>query len=106
MQDGSFKALCFLWSNWSGNSFITSALGCGENEEYRLRLSVMALIIEIRLGLSNCPRQNAICNLFQNLRVLYKVGRKKSKLAETGCVLNVSGVVFSDLIIFQKKQQN
>lgn len=37
----------------------------------------MALIIEIRLGLSNCPRQSAICNLFQNLRVLYKVGRKK-----------------------------
>lgn len=66
----------------------------------------MALIIEIRLGLSNCPRQNAICNLFQNLRVLHKVGReKKKKLAETGCALNVSGVVFSDLIIFQKNNK-
>lgn len=48
--------------------------GVEGNEDYRLRLSVMALIIETRLGLSNCPRQNAICNLFQNLRVLHGDG--------------------------------
>ena len=62
----------------------------------------MALIIGICLGLSNCPWHYAICDLFQNLRVLYKV-RNEMK---SSCTVDAADVVLSDGIIFKQKQQN
>lgn len=82
--------------------------GVGGNEDYRLWLSVMALIIETRLRLSNCPRQNAICNLSQNLRVLHRDGLEQERDG-TGCAAPSRShpkFVFSNLIISIEKQQN